>query len=67
MQEAEVLAARREALRLAEQLFDMDVTAYPVLAEVRRGLMSGLLLPSCLLSFPAESSALLAAHLVLGL
>lgn len=34
-QEVEVLAKQRDALRLAEQLFDMDVTGYPALAEVR--------------------------------
>lgn len=57
VQEAEALASRREALRQAEVLFDMDVTAYPALAEVRgdrcsvpgnsRSSASGLLLLMC--------------------
>jgi hypothetical protein len=33
-QEAGALARRRDALRLAQMLFDLDVTPYPALAEV---------------------------------
>ncbi|KAF8069431.1 DHC1 [Scenedesmus sp. PABB004] len=33
-EEAEGLARQREALRLAEQLFDMDATSYPCLSKV---------------------------------
>lgn len=34
-EEVEGLAKQREQLRLAEQLFDMDVTSYPILSKVR--------------------------------
>jgi dynein heavy chain len=32
--EVEGLAKQREQLRLAEQLFDMDITSYPLLSKV---------------------------------
>lgn len=35
-QDADALAKRRDALRLAEQLFDLEPTPYPGMAEARR-------------------------------
>lgn len=34
-EEVEALGRQREQLRLAEQLFDMDITSYPHLSQVR--------------------------------
>lgn len=48
-EEVEALTKQREQLRLAEQLFDMEITSYPSLSKVRMQVVSSRMHNACLM------------------